>query len=117
MGVETEMVLKSPCTSGKSLSRLEIESDCASPIEEIAKQFPSIPSSKVHHYILCRQRYCNDISKEEHDRIKAEKTKKSSITAGLETNQCRFAIKHQSSGLYMLKGKVFIVFCVKNIKQ
>lgn len=42
---------------------------------EISKQFPDVPTSKVHHYSLCVGRNCTDISKEEHERIKVERNR------------------------------------------
>lgn len=42
---------------------------------EISKQFPDVPTSKVHHYSLSVGRNCTDISKEEHERIKVERNK------------------------------------------
>ena len=59
----------------KSQSHLEKTSDHTEQITEIGKQFPDVPSSKVHHYLLCTQRNCADISKEEHSRIKAERNR------------------------------------------
>ena len=44
-------------------------------ISEIAKQFPDVPLSKVHHYSLCMERHCTDISAEEHERIKVHRNR------------------------------------------
>ena len=52
--------------SAKSQSHSEKASDHTEQITEIGKQFPDVPSSKVHHYLLCTQRNYTDISKEEH---------------------------------------------------
>ena len=44
-------------------------------IAEIAQQFPDVHSSRVHHYMFCMEKHCNDISKEEHNRIKVERNR------------------------------------------
>jgi len=61
-------------------------------IAEIAKQFPDVDSSRVYHYRFRMKEHCNDISKEEHNRIKVQNGK-SSITVGLETKRCPFVSK------------------------
>ena len=55
--------------SAKSQNHSEKTPD-HSQIAEIAKQFPDVHSSRVHHYMFCMEKHCNDISKEEHNRIK-----------------------------------------------
>ena len=59
----------------KSQSHSEKASDHNEQIAEIGKQFLDVPTSKVHHYLLCTQRNCTDISKEEHSRIKTERNR------------------------------------------
>lgn len=59
---------------GNSKSQFEKSSDQGE-IAEIYKHFPDTPTSKVHHYKLCMQRHCTDISNEEHSRIKAERNR------------------------------------------
>ena len=60
--------------SGNSKGQFEKTSDQVQ-IAEIYKQFPDAPPSKLHHYMLCMQKHCTDISNEEHNRIKVERNR------------------------------------------
>lgn len=73
LGVETEVeitmletrlkqhshLLSHQNISAKTQSHSERISDHGQ-IAEITKQFPDVPSSKVHHHMLCMQRKCTD---------------------------------------------------------
>lgn len=59
---------------GNSKSQFEKTSDQVQ-IAEIYKQFPDTTPSKLHHYLLCTQKQCSDISSEEHNRIKVERNR------------------------------------------
>ena len=102
--------------SGNSRSQFEKTSDQVQ-IAEIYKQFPDANPSKLHHYLLCTQKQCTDISSKEHNRIKVERNKEKFHHSCLETNQYLSVSKLQCSGRCILKEKGFIAFCVKSTRQ
>lgn len=102
--------------SGNSKGQFEKTSDQVQ-IAEIYKQFPDAPpSNSIITCCACKSIVLTSQTKSITE-LKSKETGKSSITVGLETNQYLSVNKLQCSGLCILKGKGFIAFCVKSIRQ
>lgn len=84
---------------GNSKSQFEKTSDQVQ-IAEIYKQFPDTTPSKLHHYLLCTQKQCSDISSEEQNKSRKKQGKVPSQLAWKQINIFLSANCNVLAGVY-----------------
>ena len=98
--------------SGNSKSHFEKTSDQVQ-IAEIYKQFPDATPSKLHHYLLCTQKQCSDISREEHNRIKVERNREKFHHSWLGNKSISFCLQTAMFWLVYIEGEGFYCLLCK----
>lgn len=83
---------------------------------EISKQFPDVPTSKVHHYSSAWEEIAQTFPKRNMKGLKWKETERSLITVGWEVKVYPTAKKPPFSGRYTSREQDSIAFCVGNTK-